>query len=111
MAGKFVLTKTKAGKYMFTLKASNGQIILSGETYSTKQTALDGIESVRKNSVKRPNFQERMAKNGKPYFVLMAPNGEIIGQSEMYSSNTSMRHGIMSVAANARSAAIEDNTG
>ena len=50
MAGKFELYKDKAGKFRFRLKASNGQVIASGEAYESKASALNGIESVRKNA-------------------------------------------------------------
>lgn len=50
MAGKFELYKDVKGKYRFRLKASNGQIVAVGEAYESKAAALNGIESVRKNS-------------------------------------------------------------
>ena len=50
MAGKFELYKDKSGKLRFRLKASNGQIIATGEAYETKASALNGIESVKKNA-------------------------------------------------------------
>ena len=50
MAGKFELYRDKASKYPFRLKAGNGQVIATGEAYETKASALNGIESVRKNA-------------------------------------------------------------
>ena len=50
MAGKFELYKDKSSKFRFRLKASNGQIIATGEAYETKASALNGIESVKKNA-------------------------------------------------------------
>jgi uncharacterized protein YegP (UPF0339 family) len=50
MAGKFELYKGTAGKHRFRLKASNRQIIASGEAYESRSSALKGIESVRKNA-------------------------------------------------------------
>lgn len=54
MAGKFELYKDTAGKHRFRLKASNGQIIASGEAYESRASALKGIESVRKNAPDAP---------------------------------------------------------
>ncbi len=51
MAGTFELFKDKAGKFRFRLKASNGQVIATGEAYETKASAAKGIESVRKNAI------------------------------------------------------------
>ncbi len=50
MAGKFELYTDKNGKFRFRLKAGNGQIIAVGEAYDSKASALNGIESVRKNA-------------------------------------------------------------
>lgn len=54
MAAKFELYKDAAGKYRFRLKASNGQVIATGEAYESKASALNGIESVRKNASDAP---------------------------------------------------------
>ncbi|WP_343945564.1 YegP family protein [Pseudonocardia zijingensis] len=48
MAGKFEVYKDRAGKYRFRLKASNGQVVATGEAYETKSSALKGCESVQK---------------------------------------------------------------
>jgi uncharacterized protein YegP (UPF0339 family) len=50
MVGKLELYKDTAGKFRFRLKASNGQVIASGEAYESRASALKGIESVRKNA-------------------------------------------------------------
>jgi uncharacterized protein YegP (UPF0339 family) len=50
MAGKFVLKKNTAGKYHFVLKAGNGEIIATSETYNSKAAAKNGIESVKSNA-------------------------------------------------------------
>ncbi|PUU87250.1 YegP family protein [Halanaerobium sp.] len=50
MAGKFEVYEDKSGKFRFRLKASNGQIIATGQGYKTKESCLNGIESVRKNA-------------------------------------------------------------
>ena len=108
MPGKFVITTGKSGKVRFNLKASNGQIILTSESYETRNAAEKGIESVRKNSQDEKRFERKKAKDGSPFFVLKAANGEPIGKSEMYKSNSSMEGGIVSVGKNARDAAVAD---
>jgi uncharacterized protein YegP (UPF0339 family) len=47
MAGKFEVYQDRAGKYRFRLKASNGQVVASGEAYETKAAARKGCESVQ----------------------------------------------------------------
>jgi uncharacterized protein len=105
---KFELTKTNSGDFKFTLKASNGQVILTSETYKDKAGAKNGIESVKKNAGDDARFERKTAKNGQPFFVLKAANGTVIGQSEMYSTATAMENGIASVAKNAADADVAD---
>merc|ERR1711908_211208 len=97
--GKFELFRSeKNDEFYFRLKASNGEIILASQGYKGKSGAENGIRSVRENSSDEDNFDRREAKNGHPYFVLKAKNGEIIGNSEMYESgNASRDNGIRSV--------------
>ena len=47
---KFELYTDKAGEFRFRLKATNGEIIATSEGYKTKASALNGIESVKKNA-------------------------------------------------------------
>jgi len=48
--GKFEIYADAAGKYRWRLKASNGQIIASGQGYATERSCRDGIESVKKHA-------------------------------------------------------------
>jgi len=50
MAGKFVLKKGSTGKFHFNLLAGNGEVIATSEAYERKESALHGIESVKKNA-------------------------------------------------------------
>ena len=110
MAGKFELKKTESGKFMFNLKAGNGQIILVSQMYESKDSAENGIESVRKNSADDARFERKVAKNGEPFFSLTATNGQNIGKSETYSSESAMENGVESVKTNAPDAEVVDNT-
>ena len=50
MAGKFIVTKDNKVKFRFTVKASNREVIAICEGYAAKASALNGVESVRKNA-------------------------------------------------------------
>lgn|SRR5574340_942842 len=110
MPGKYVLTTASNGEFIFNLKAANSQTILTSETYKAKKSALEGVESVRKNGVKEERFERRVAKDGRPYFVLKASNGQEVGRSQMYASTATMENGIASVKKNAGDAALVDLT-
>jgi len=108
--GKFVISKRKNGEFQFNLKATNGQVILTSEGYTTKAACLNGVESVRKNSQEDARFDRLESSNDKFYFNLKATNGQIIGSSQMYQAEASRDNGIESVKNNAPDATVEDET-
>ena len=108
MPGKFEIKTGKSGKFTFNLKASNGQVILSSESYDSRKGAEGGIASVKKNAGTDARFERKTAKDGSAFFVLKASNGEPIGKSEMYKTKRSMESGIVSVGKNAPDAPITD---
>lgn len=110
MAGKFELKQGDSGKFSFNLKSGNGQVVLTSQTYASKTSAVEGIESVRKNSADDGRFVRKEASDGSPFFVLTATNGQTIGKSQMYSGESAMENGIDSVRENAPDAELVDTT-
>ena len=49
MPYKFELFKDKANEYRFRFIAPNGEIMFQSEGYKQKQSAIDSIESIKKN--------------------------------------------------------------
>ncbi len=120
--GKFVIQDAKNG-VKFNLKAGNGEIILSSETYSSLASCKNGIASVQKNAPiaaledqtaegfakeKNPKFEVYVDKAGEFRFRLKAGNGEIIGTGEGYKKKASCLNGIESIRKNAVDAKIDD---
>jgi uncharacterized protein YegP (UPF0339 family) len=108
--GKFIITKRNNNEYQFSLKAVNGQVILTSQGYASKPSCENGIDSVKKNSRDNSNFERNKAKDERWYFNLKATNGQIIGTSQMYESENGMENGIESVQNNAPNATVEDET-
>jgi uncharacterized protein YegP (UPF0339 family) len=106
MAGKFVTYTGQDGKFYFKLKAGNGEVILTSQGYKGEKDRNNGVESVRKNSQVEARFQTKAAADGRSYFVLTATNGQVIGTSQMYKSESGCANGIKSVAKNAADAAV-----
>lgn len=50
MAGKFELWVDKGGDYRWNLKAGNGEVIATSQGYASRASALNGIDSVRRNA-------------------------------------------------------------
>lgn len=111
MSGKFEVKKAKDGQTFFRLKAANGQIILASEMYKAKESALNGIESVKKNAPLPERYAKLTSNNGKFYFTLKAANSQVIGNSEMYESEASRDNGIASVMKTAPDAATVEVEG
>lgn len=105
-----VFKSTSNQEYYYRLKARNGEIILSGEGYTSKQSCLNGIQSVKTNSQYDHRYEDRKSVNGQYYFNLKAPNGEIIGTSEMYTTSSARDNGKAAVKREASGAGIEDLT-
>jgi uncharacterized protein len=47
MAAKFEISRDKAGKFRFHLKAANGEIVAASQGYETKASAENGIQAVK----------------------------------------------------------------
>lgn len=108
--GKFIITKRVNGEFQFSLKAGNGETILSSEGYTSKSNCQNGIDSVKVNAGDENKYDRKIASNGKLYFTLEATNGQTIGISELYENESGRANGIMSVKSNAPDAIIQDAT-
>lgn len=107
---KFVIKNAANDQFYFNLVAGNGETILTSEMYKAKASAENGIESVKKNAPLEDRYEKKTSSNDKPFFVLKAANHEVIGKSELYSSESARDNGIQSVMNNAPEATIEDTT-
>lgn len=50
MAYKFEVYEDKRGEFRFRFKASNGEIMFGSEGYKAKASAMNAIESIKKNA-------------------------------------------------------------
>jgi len=93
-------------KYSYRL-INNGQVILRGETYSSKRTAEMSIYSVQNNTRSLNNFVTKKAKDGQYYFVVKAKNGEIVGMSGFYQSMNNLINDMDSIVKNDNSPIVD----
>ena len=108
--GKFTLFQGSNNNYYFNLKAANGEIIGHSEGYTTKQSALNGINAVKVNSPYDSQYGLFQGRNNQYYFNLRSTNNQIVLQSEGYVSKQGALNGITSVKINAPSATLVDLT-
>ena len=107
---KFEIFTGEDDQCYFRLFAGNGEKILRSEGYVDKSGCENGIESVRENAPDDGRYQRKTSTDGQFYFNLTAANGEIIGTSEMYSTDTGRDNGIEAVKKTAPGAPTEDTT-
>ena len=110
MAAAFEIKRAKNKEFYFNLKAVNGEVILTSETYKTRAGAKNGIKSVKKNGPDCLMYDMKMDKRGQYYVLLKGANHKVIGKSEAYTTAAKMAKGIESVKKNAESAAVKDLT-
>ncbi|WP_300395949.1 YegP family protein [Henriciella sp.] len=110
MAAKFELYNDKAGEIRFRLKAGNGETILSSEGYKQMASAKNGVESVKKNAPKDSRYEKKETSAGNFMFNLKSTNGQVIGTSQSYKSESGRDNGVESVKKNAPDATVVDLT-
>jgi uncharacterized protein YegP (UPF0339 family) len=112
MPGHYIIKKSNAVQpYHFVLRADNNQVILTSENYASKQGAQTGIASCQVNSPNDSRYERKKSTAVQPYsFVLKAANGEVIGRSENYSTETGRDAGIASVKVNGPTTDIRDES-
>lgn len=106
--GKFEISNRTDETFMFNLKASNGEIVMTSQGYTAKSACQNGIESVKANCSDKKMFTKETASDGSHYFNLTAVNTKIIGTSQMYASAQGRDNGIDSVRKNAPKAEVID---
>ena len=106
LESSFEVLEAESGESYFNLVASNGQIIGTSETYASKSNASRAVKTVMKivtnatdasAQTGTASFETFKGQDGQAYFRLSAKNGEIVLQSEGYSSTSGAKKGIESV--------------
>lgn len=110
MSGCYEVNKNDKGQYNFVLKAGNGEVILRSEVYESKAAAEKGIASVQTNSSDNTRYEKKSSSNEKFFFNLKAANHQVIGTSQMYTTEKAREVGIASVKTNGPTTTIKDNT-
>lgn len=110
MSLKFEITKSDGGEFFFKLLSPDGKTLVRSEGYKAKASCTNGIESVRKNSTDDKRFDRKTASDGRPYFNLMASNGQIVGTSPMFADAAACSAAIAAMQKGATAAAVDDKS-
>ncbi len=80
--GKFEFDELN-GEILFRLKASNGEVLFESNTYSTKASALQSLDVIKK-AIEAGNFRVMKDKVGRFQFKLFASNKSLLITGETY---------------------------
>ncbi len=121
-SGRFDIKRSKDGRYVFNLYASNHVIIATSQTYSSSTAAQNGIKSVIANAptapiedrtlkkhetLTYPKWELYQDKGGQYRFRLCASNGSCVCHSQGYTAKSNCKGGIESIIKFAKDAEID----
>ena len=120
--GFFRIKKSKDDRYVFNLYASNKVIVATSQVYSSANSAINGINSVKNNAalapiedqtlknyttLPYPKWEIYQDKGGDYRFRLSASNGSCVCHSQGYTSKANCKNGIQSIIRTVKDAEIE----
>ena len=110
MATTFTLTRTGEGRFVFTFKTHDGEVLLTSYRYADKEDALRAINAARSCARRKESFEILTEEDGQRYFVLKNSREEVLGESQMYPDEESARKVTALMMGKARGARLEDLT-
>lgn len=107
LAGKWVIEFKKDKEYLAQLCASNGEVMLTSETYTTIDGAKEGIQSII-NGVENGKFVIYTDKNSNYYYKLKNSNNRLMCVGEIYKSKEQCEKAVQSVKRIAKISTLSD---
>ena len=94
--GKWIVEQKSDDEFISLLSASNGEVMLTSETYVSEDGARKGIETIIK-AVESGEFVTHKTKNGTFYFKLKSSGNRLLCAGEIYKERTSCENAVESV--------------
>src|SRR5690625_1934026 len=107
MAGWYVLKKS-GDKFMFNLKAANGEVILTSQRYASRASAENGMSSVQRNSPADDRYERLESRSEQTCITRQAEYATVTGTSQKYKTVSCRSNGIEWVKTNAPSDDIRE---
>ena len=105
---KVVLKESQAQEpFSFSFINGEGKSVVKSENYKVKKSALNGIESVKKNCQDDKRYEMKESKNGKFFFNVKASNGQVVGTSMLFVSEADRSAAIAELKSGGPAAAVE----
>ncbi len=94
--------------FFFELRASNGELLLSSEEYTSYQGALRGIQT-HKINIANGNFKITLSKKGDYIFKLLSGKNTLLCMGQNYPTKTRCESAMESTARFAKTAIVDEN--
>ncbi len=107
LTGKWVIEFKAEKEYLSKLLASNGEVMLTSEIYSTEDGARQGIATII-SSIENGNFIVYENKSGNYYYKLKTANNRLLCVGEIYNTKDQCLKAVESVKRFASVSAITD---
>lgn len=108
--GAFEIFQGKGELYYFRLKDLEDNIILRSEGFQSFIGIDNCIQAVIRRASNLDNFRSLESRDKRNYFLLMAPNGEVIGVSQMLDNEQQVEEAIQLVQQSTKNPKILDLT-
>lgn len=106
MTGYFQLVEGDDGTYMFTLRAGNHETVLTSRVFWSRQAAMDGVETLRRQAQRPEAYVRHADADGRQWFEVLDDKQHTLGRSEPYASRSGLSAGMASVKRNSVSTAF-----
>lgn len=108
--GKWIIEKENEGEFVSKLLASNGEVMLTSEIYTTAEGARNGIETIIRG-VESGNFVIYQDKNKNYYYKIKSANNRLLCAGEIYKTKDGCLKAVESVKRIASTSPVADEIG
>lgn len=88
------IKKRNDNVYRFSVNTTSGNTILESIDFSNIQDVKKSVTELQESINERKIFERKTDHNGKFLFLLKNREGQLIGSSQLYSSEAGMENGI-----------------
>lgn len=101
MSAMFRVTPLTDGYYQFHLFSGRGEMLLTSQEFSDRETAEQAIQDVRVGSLMSQQIAKAKTPGGDFFFLVKDPGGEVIARSELFGNEMSFDNALHNFRDNA----------
>ena len=96
LKGKWIIEKENEGEFVSKLLASNGEVMLTSEIYTTAEGARSGVETIIRG-IENGKFIIYQNKNKNYYYKIKSQNNRLLCAGEIYKTKEGCQKAVESV--------------